>query len=107
MAKGKGRIPRRTCIVCGRVAAKSELMRLILDDEGRVIRDEPGSGKGRGAYVCKSSSCLERGIDRRRSQRAFKGRKVVSVGPLLGSPEARDGVKTENNEKGSLGEVDG
>lgn len=85
MAKGKGRIPRRTCIVCGRVAAKSHLMRLILDEEGRVIRDELGSGKGRGAYVCRSSSCLEKGIDKRRSQRAFRDRKVVSVSPFLGS----------------------
>ena len=106
MAKGKGRIPRRTCIVCGRVAAKSDLVRLILDEEGRVIRDELGTGKGRGAYVCKSSSCLEKGIDRGRSQRAFRGRKVVSVSPLW-VPLRNDGVKTENNEKGSLGEVDG
>ena len=107
MARGKGRIPKRTCIVCGRVTAKSDLLRLILDEEGRVIRDGLCIGKGRGAYICKSSSCLKRGIDKRRSQKAFRGRKVVSVGPLWDSREKCDGHKTENKEKGSLGEVDG
>jgi len=87
VAKGKGHIPKRTCIRCGRVAAKSELLRMALDGEGRVIREGSGRGGGRGAYVCKSSSCLDKGVGKRHLQRAFKGRKVVFVDPFLGSLE--------------------
>jgi len=85
VAKGKGHIPRRTCIACGRVTMKADLIRMILNKEGHLIRDDTGLIEGRGAYVCKDPSCLEKITQNRHSQRAFRGRKVVSVSSRLRS----------------------
>jgi predicted RNA-binding protein YlxR (DUF448 family) len=57
-------IPIRTCIVCGSKRGKKDLIRLVVTSEGFVIRDDSGKEKGRGAYVCPSTSCwkgLEKG----------------------------------------------
>lgn len=57
MGKGKGHIPLRTCIGCGAKKKKQDLIRLVLNDEGEVIRDHTGHAPGRGAYVCDSEAC--------------------------------------------------
>ena len=59
MGKPKGHEPIRTCISCKIKRTKKELIRLALDAQGRVVRDESGKIAGRGAYVCKSLSCWE------------------------------------------------
>jgi predicted RNA-binding protein YlxR (DUF448 family) len=59
MGRRKGHEPIRTCISCKLKRTKKELIRLALDAQGRVVRDESGKRSGRGAYVCESLSCWE------------------------------------------------
>jgi len=72
----KGHIPVRTCISCRSRRNRSALVRLMLDEKGRVVRDEDGRGTGRGAYVCRSAACLERLREGNRLARAFRMAKV-------------------------------
>ena len=56
-------VPRRRCVGCGRVAPKSELMRLVAVREGEApavaVHDERGTMPGRGAYLCRAASGAE------------------------------------------------
>ena len=72
MGRSKGHIPIRTCISCGAKRGKKELIRLIVDARGVVVRDNFGKGQGRGAYVCPRRSCYEHLIRNSRLNRAFK-----------------------------------
>ncbi len=55
-------MPRRRCVGCGRIAPKSELVRLaVVGDDGarraqRAVFDLAGVLPGRGAYLCRGSS---------------------------------------------------
>ena len=94
MGKGKGHIPVRTCVSCGLKRSKNDLIRLILDREGRIINDDSGKMLGRGAYICKTRSCLERLSDNKRLGELFgtdrlgaiSGRKeiIIAFGGLDG-----------------------
>ena len=82
MGKDKGHIPIRTCLSCGAKRGKKDLIRLILDARGLVVRDCSGSGQGRGAYVCPARDCWDKLEDRGRLNRAFR-----TQGPLAFHPE--------------------
>ena len=51
--------PQRKCLGCGEMKDKSELI--------RIVRGE----NGRGAYVCRSTGCLEAAIRKRRFEKAL------------------------------------
>jgi predicted RNA-binding protein YlxR (DUF448 family) len=64
-------VPHRRCVGCGRVAPKSELLRLAAapatSGPARAIVDPPARLPGRGAYLCRgaepgrpSADCLAR-----------------------------------------------
>lgn len=72
MGKGKGHNPIRTCVSCGAKRNKKELIRLVLDAQGVVIRDDSGKSEGRGAYVCMNKSCWESLRRGRLLNRAFR-----------------------------------
>ncbi|MFD9543780.1 YlxR family protein [Streptomyces sp. NPDC060022] len=63
--------PERTCVGCRERAAKSELLRIVVD-EGEVVPDPRGTLPGRGAYVHPVSVCLDLAVRRRAFPRAFK-----------------------------------
>jgi predicted RNA-binding protein YlxR (DUF448 family) len=53
-------VPRRRCVGCGRIAPKSELVRLAVAREDgartrRAVIDTAGTLPGRGAYLCRAS----------------------------------------------------
>jgi uncharacterized protein len=57
-------VPRRRCVGCGRVAPKSELMRLVAVREGAAgpalaVYDHGGTMPGRGAYLCRGERSAE------------------------------------------------
>jgi predicted RNA-binding protein YlxR (DUF448 family) len=58
------KIPRRTCIGCGTISNKKELLRIVRTPEQEVLLDPTGKKSGRGAYICPAVDCLEK---------AFKG----------------------------------
>lgn len=83
MGKGKGHIPVRRCISCGEKRTKNELIRLVLDKESQLVRDDSGKRQCRGAYVCKMPSCQQRLFKNRRLNRLFRTGRVISVSPAL------------------------
>lgn len=54
------KLPLRKCIACGQQKEKKDLLRIVNNiDEGLVV-DRTGKKNGRGAYICKNISCLEK-----------------------------------------------
>lgn len=58
--------PLRTCLGCGRETEKRELVRFVRLPDGEVHVDPTGKLNGRGGYVCKSTSCFEAAVRKRR-----------------------------------------
>ncbi len=79
MGKGRGHTPIRTCISCGAKRSKRELMRLVDNGGGHLIRDDEGKRHGRGTYVCKCKSCRERLSKNKRIMRRFKTEKATAI----------------------------
>ena len=76
------RVPMRMCAGCGEMKPKKELVRVVKapdqkDENGLVVEqggvslDLSGRKPGRGAYVCKNSTCLKAARKARRFERAF------------------------------------
>jgi predicted RNA-binding protein YlxR (DUF448 family) len=63
--------PLRTCIGCGGVAPCQGLVRVRVEDGGRVVVDATRSG-GRGAWLHRDEACLGQALRRRAFARAFK-----------------------------------
>ncbi len=66
------KIPMRKCVGCGEMKPKSELIRIVLTDEGEVELDSSLKKNGRGAYLCNSIECLERAIRSKGLNRSLK-----------------------------------
>ncbi len=49
-------VPQRTCVGCGQVLSKRQLIRIVRSSEGVVI-DHTGKLPGRGAYLHDQKSC--------------------------------------------------
>ena len=81
-SKKKSHVPIRTCIVCRQKKAKSELIRLAIDDESKLIADRKGHLKGRGAYICRDQSCGKRLVLSNKLDRVFR-KKVRAVSEAL------------------------
>jgi|WetSurSiteA1Bulk_404760.scaffolds.fasta_scaffold58048_2 uncharacterized protein len=83
--KARGHIPVRTCISCGSKLPKSELIKLMTDSENRLIKDNSGRLKGRGAYICAGQPCLERLLNNKHLNRQFRTDRNIYVShELLG-----------------------
>jgi predicted RNA-binding protein YlxR (DUF448 family) len=54
------RVPQRTCVGCGEVQGKRDLVRIVRAPDGTVAVDPTGKRNGRGAYVHRELSCFER-----------------------------------------------
>jgi predicted RNA-binding protein YlxR (DUF448 family) len=76
-------VPHRRCVGCGRVAPKSELLRLAAAQSSgkpaRAIVDPPARLPGRGAYLCRAAdasrpaaACLARASRRGGIARALR-----------------------------------
>jgi predicted RNA-binding protein YlxR (DUF448 family) len=50
-------MPRRTCIGCGLVREKGDLLRFVSRD-GFLTLDRKGIFKGRGVYLCNDKNCI-------------------------------------------------
>ena len=60
------RIPTRRCTGCGEHFPKNTLIRVLRTPEGEILLDLTGKKNGRGAYICKSASCLKKARKSRR-----------------------------------------
>ena len=64
--------PQRSCIGCGEKKGKKELLRIVRSPEGEYAVDLQGRKNGRGAYICKDLSCLEKAEKKKAFFRSFK-----------------------------------
>ncbi len=66
------KVPERKCLGCMQSFPKNSLVRIVRSSEGEVSLDMTGKKSGRGAYICKSSACLNKAVKAKRFQRAFE-----------------------------------
>lgn len=71
--------PLRKCTGCAEMKDKRELIRVVKTPEGSIVIDEKGKTNGRGAYLCKSSECLEKARKSKGLERAFKEKIPLEV----------------------------
>ncbi len=85
--------PSRICVGCGEAKEKRSMVRIVKSADGTVSLDGTGRKNGRGAYICKSSSCLEHAIKNKGLERSLKTSIPQEVVCLLkeemGAVEAR------------------
>ncbi|MDO4601720.1 MAG: YlxR family protein [Eubacteriales bacterium] len=68
----KGKIPMRQCTGCREMKNKKEMLRVLKTAEGEILLDATGRKNGRGAYICRSSECLEKAVKNRGLERSLK-----------------------------------
>lgn len=64
--------PQRTCVGCGSVRGKRDMVRVIRTPEGSVVADPTGKQAGRGAYLCAQEECWKLGLAKGRLARSLK-----------------------------------
>ncbi|GAB4444591.1 MAG: hypothetical protein Fur0044_40850 [Anaerolineae bacterium] len=64
--------PQRTCIVCREVKDKRDLIRVVRTPAGQLMIDPTGKANGRGAYLCRQTSCWEKNLPQQRLAQALK-----------------------------------
>lgn len=67
----KKKIPLRKCSGCGEMKPKKELVRVVRSPQGEVSLDLTGRSPGRGAYLCRSSSCFAKARKAKRFEHAL------------------------------------
>ena len=70
--------PIRTCVGCRQAKAKRLLVRLVRDQGGSVRIDRTGRTRGRAAYVCPNTRCVERALKVGRLSHAFRNQVTPS-----------------------------
>ena len=66
------KIPQRSCVVCKTKKDKNELIRIVGNQANEINIDESGKKPGKGAYICDSLECLEKGIKSKALKRALE-----------------------------------
>ena len=66
------KIPLRQCVGCGEMKSKKEMMRVIKTPEDEIVLDDTGKRNGRGAYICRERSCLQKAQRSRGLERSLK-----------------------------------
>ncbi|MBP5314000.1 MAG: YlxR family protein [Eggerthellaceae bacterium] len=61
----------RTCVGCGEVLPKVELLRFVHDKTNNVFYDKTNNALGRGAYVC-GDVCFAKAIKTKRLARCLR-----------------------------------
>ncbi len=64
--------PQRSCIGCGMVREKRDLIRILRTPEKEFTIDLTGKKNGRGAYLCRNPECLEKAIRRHSLEKSFR-----------------------------------
>ena len=77
------KIPERSCVVTKEKLPKSELLRIVKNNEGKVFVDVTGKANGRGAYICNSADCLAKAIKNKGLERSLKSQIPEDVSARL------------------------
>ncbi|MCL1986527.1 MAG: YlxR family protein [Firmicutes bacterium] len=68
-------IPTRRCVVCFAKKAKPDLIRIVKPPKTAqfaITIDTSNKKQGRGAYICKSQTCLQNARKKKAFERSFK-----------------------------------
>jgi predicted RNA-binding protein YlxR (DUF448 family) len=65
-------MPIRTCVACRTAAPKRGLIRVVRNPQGLVEVDSTGKKAGRGAYVCRTVSCVQAALKAKKLERSLK-----------------------------------
>lgn len=68
------KIPQRMCTGCMEMKPKKELIRVVKNKENEISIDLHGKKPGRGAYICKDISCLEKAVKTKRLERNLESK---------------------------------
>lgn len=68
------KIPQRMCSGCLEKKDKKDLIRVVKNKEGQISIDLTGKKPGRGAYICRSLTCLEKAIKTKRLDRSLEAK---------------------------------
>ena len=85
-----GKKPLRSCVGCKVRAAKSSLLRLVVDGDG-IVPDPQARQPGRGAYLHPSLACFELAQRRRAFSRALRVSGSLSAAQLASYLSERNG----------------
>ncbi|MBQ7492645.1 MAG: YlxR family protein [Clostridia bacterium] len=66
------KVPVRQCVACREHKEKPLLARVVRTPEGKAVYDARGKLPGKGAYICRSTACLERAVKSRALNRALE-----------------------------------
>ena len=66
------KIPTRRCVGCAQHFPKNALIRVLRSPTGEIFLDTTGKMSGRGAYICKSASCLKKARKSRRIEASLE-----------------------------------
>ncbi|MBQ3066148.1 MAG: YlxR family protein [Clostridia bacterium] len=88
--KTKKKMPERKCVGCNERRSKSELVRILRTPEGEILIDRTGKKSGRGAYLCRSSTCFAKAHRARRLQTALSCEIPDSVIDAIGKELMQD-----------------
>lgn len=66
------KIPMRKCAGCAQMKPKKELVRVVKSSDDKISVDLTGKLNGRGAYICKSSDCLNKAIKTKAIERSLQ-----------------------------------
>lgn len=64
--------PVRQCVGCREMISKRDLLRIIRTPEEEVVLDATGKQNGRGAYLCRSTECLQKARKTKGLERSLK-----------------------------------
>lgn len=84
----------RTCVGCGKVAPRADLVRCIRSGDGVVV-DAAGRAPGRGAWVHPVATCLQKAA-RSGFSRGFKSRITANAAVLAGELVAASNARIAN-----------
>lgn len=91
--------PVRTCVGCREKAAKSDLVRLVVDEaavSAAVVVDDARTSQGRGAHLHPDPTCLDLAIRRRAFPKAFRLPGPLDTAAVRGWFETHRQVSPEN-----------
>ena len=74
--------PVRTCVGCRQRASQKAMLR-VNSVENRLVFNQDGGSKGRGAWLHPSSKCLNLAIERKAFGRALKADRQLDASALI------------------------
>ncbi len=101
-------VPQRTCVGCGQLQAKRQMVRVVRTVEGPIQVDPTGKHAGRGAYLCKNARCWEIALQRSSLNRALKAEasleereELLRYSRLFGAESTTQSAPEADGEAGS------